>query len=162
MKNVNFVPKDIQRILSSHKISKRYNEQKVFHKKAILKNFARLTEKHQRFILFFNKNAGLQTCSLIKKRLQHMSFLANIEKVLRTPILKNMCEWLFLRDFHERFPIWTNNRKWRSKTEQQQKNRSKTLQYKKNLPFLDVLYCFLFLYFSTTCQATFDLGNKRW
>ena len=27
MKNVNFVPKDVQKILSSHKISKKYNEQ---------------------------------------------------------------------------------------------------------------------------------------
>ena len=33
MKNVNFVPKDIQRILSSHKISEKYNEQEVFYKK---------------------------------------------------------------------------------------------------------------------------------
>ena len=33
MKNVNFVPKDVQRILSSHKISKKYNEQEVFKKK---------------------------------------------------------------------------------------------------------------------------------
>ena len=34
MKHVNFVPKDVQRILSSHK---KYNEQKVFHKKLFLK-----------------------------------------------------------------------------------------------------------------------------
>ena len=33
MKNVNFVvPKDVQRILSSHKISEKFNEQEVFYK----------------------------------------------------------------------------------------------------------------------------------
>ena len=40
MKNINFVPKDVQRILSSDKILERYNEQKVFFKKHILNNFA--------------------------------------------------------------------------------------------------------------------------
>ena len=30
MKNINFVPKDVQRILSSDKISEKYHEQKVF------------------------------------------------------------------------------------------------------------------------------------
>ena len=33
MKNINFVPKDVQRILSSDKILEKYNEQKVFFKK---------------------------------------------------------------------------------------------------------------------------------
>ena len=32
MKNINFVPKDVQRILSSDKISEKYNEQKLFFK----------------------------------------------------------------------------------------------------------------------------------
>ena len=36
MKNINFVPKDVQRILSSDKISEKYNEQKVFFKKMFL------------------------------------------------------------------------------------------------------------------------------
>ena len=43
MKNVNFVSKDIQRILSSHKISGKYNEQEVFYKKICYKNFAIFT-----------------------------------------------------------------------------------------------------------------------
>ena len=77
MKNVNFVPKDVQRILSSHKILENYNEQKV--PKAVLKHFAIFTLKQLCWNLFLNKNAGLQTCSFIKKRLQHKSFLANIE-----------------------------------------------------------------------------------
>ena len=36
MKNINFVPKDVQRILSSDKISEKYNEQKVFFEKWFL------------------------------------------------------------------------------------------------------------------------------
>ena len=31
MKNINFVPEDIQRILLSHKISENYNEREVFY-----------------------------------------------------------------------------------------------------------------------------------
>ena len=40
MNNVNFVPKDVQKILSSHKISKKYNELwGVLQKKLFLKIF---------------------------------------------------------------------------------------------------------------------------
>ena len=42
---VNFVPKDVQGILSSHKISEKHNEQEVFQEKAVIKNFAKFTEK---------------------------------------------------------------------------------------------------------------------
>ena len=38
----------------------------------------------------------LQTCNFIKKRLQHRCFHVNIAKFIRTPILKNICEWLLL------------------------------------------------------------------
>ena len=34
MKNINFVPEDIQGILSSHKISEKYNERDVFYIKS--------------------------------------------------------------------------------------------------------------------------------
>ena len=46
MKNVNFVPKDVQRILSSHKISEKYNKQEVFYKKNFIKDFVIFTRKH--------------------------------------------------------------------------------------------------------------------
>ena len=36
----------------------------------------------------------LETCDFIKKRLQHRCFHVNIEKILRTLILKNICEQL--------------------------------------------------------------------
>ena len=44
----------------------------------------------------FNDVASLQACNLIKKRLQYRCFLTNIPKLLRIPILKNICEWLLL------------------------------------------------------------------
>ena len=57
IKNINFVPKDVQRILSSDKISEKYNEQKVFFKKIVLNNFAIFTGKYLCWwYLFFNKN----------------------------------------------------------------------------------------------------------
>ena len=45
MKNVNFVHNDVQKILSSDKISETYNEQ-MFSKKAVIKYFAIFTRKH--------------------------------------------------------------------------------------------------------------------
>ena len=39
MKNIDFVPKDVQKIILSHKISDKHNKQDLFCKKAILKNF---------------------------------------------------------------------------------------------------------------------------
>ena len=104
------------------KISERYTEQ-VFYKKAVLKNFAIFTEKHLRWSLFLNKNAGLQSWNFIKK-----VFPVNIIKLLGTPVLKNICERLF-----ERFPTWANNITSNigieedifSKTKQNKKNHSK-------------------------------------
>ena len=43
------------------------------------------------------KNAGLEACSFIKKRLQYMCFPVNIAKFLRTPFWRtsvNSCFWL--------------------------------------------------------------------
>ena len=37
MKNVNFVPNDVQKILSSHKTLKKYKEQELFYEKLFLK-----------------------------------------------------------------------------------------------------------------------------
>ena len=46
MKNVNFVPKDVQRILSSHEISKKYYDQRgVLQKKIVLKNICIIYSK---------------------------------------------------------------------------------------------------------------------
>ena len=55
----------------------------------------------------FNKVAGLKAHNFIKKKLQHnfikkklqhRCFPVNIAKLLRKPVLKNICEQLLLRD----------------------------------------------------------------
>ena len=43
-----------------------------------------------------NKVAGLKACNFIERRLQHRCFPVHIAKFLRKPILKNICERLFL------------------------------------------------------------------
>ena len=133
----------------------------MFHKKAVDKNFAIFTGKH-----FFNKNVGLQALSLFsQKETRTQAFFANIDKFLRTPILKSICEWLLLRILLELFHTGTNNigseEDVFSKIKQN-KNRSNTQLYEKNLPFHDVFYHFVFLFFSTSRQTVFALHNKRW
>ena len=133
----------------------------MFHKKAVDKNFAIFTWKH-----FFNKNVGLQALSLFsQKETRTQAFFANIDKFLRTPILKSICEWLLLRVLLELFHTGTNNigseEDVFSKIKQN-KNRSNTQLYEKNLPFHDVFYHFVFLFFSTSRQTVFALHNKRW
>ena len=71
----------------------------MFYKKAVLKNFAIFTGKRLCWSLYFNENAGLQSCNFIKKRLRHRCFPVNYAKFLRAPVLKNISERLL-----ERFP----------------------------------------------------------
>ena len=59
----------------------------------VLKNFAILTGKQLLESLF---HEIVQACNFINKRLQYMCFSVNIAKLLRVPILKNICEQLFL------------------------------------------------------------------
>ena len=99
-------PKTSKEFYHHIKISEKFNEQKVFYKKIALKNFTTFTEKYLCSCLFFKKNAGLQACSFIKKRLQHSCFLMNIAKFLRTPVLKNICERLLLR-VYPFMSVWT-------------------------------------------------------
>ena len=89
MKNTNFVREDIQGILSSHKISEKYNERDVFYIKSCI-----------------SQHSQENTCvvSLFKKNLQTRCFPVNMTRVLRASIFQNFCERLF-----ERFPIGTNN-----------------------------------------------------
>ena len=94
----------------------------------VFKNFPVFPGKHLCWNLFFKKNPGLQVCSFVKKRLQHRCFFTNIEKFLRTPILKNIWERLLLTVCLERFPASIKN--IRSEKEVflkiKPKNRSKT------------------------------------
>ena len=152
MRNVNFLPRYVQRILSSHKISEKYDEQEVFYKKTVINNFTMFTGKHVCWSLFFNRNTGLEACNFIKKRLQHRCFLDYAAKFC-TAILKNICD-VFLHEedveseserIHSAYKV--------KKTFLQKQNKiyhSKTqLDEKKNLPFQDVLYHLVFLYFIT-------------
>ena len=45
MKNVNFVTKDVQWILSSHEILEKYNEQEVFYKKTLFLKIGNIHRK---------------------------------------------------------------------------------------------------------------------
>ena len=64
----------------------------VFCKNTILKNIAIFAGKHLCWSLVFNKVE-----KIVKMRLQHRCFSVNIVKFLRTPFLKNICKWLFLK-----------------------------------------------------------------
>ena len=71
-------------------------------KKVVLRNFAKITEKHLCQSLFFNKVEGLRSATLLKKRLWHRCFPVNFEKFLRTPFLQNTSRRLRLEE--ETFP----------------------------------------------------------
>ena len=132
-------------------------------KKAVLKNFAIFTEKHLRWSFFLNKNADLQSWNFIKKRLKHRFFPVNITKILRAPVLENICQRLF-----ELFPTWASNITSnvgivkRTFSEKQNmgieeeifsktKKPFKIYLGEKNLPFHDALDHFFFLCISTAC-----------
>ena len=72
----------------------------IFCKTNVLKIFTIFTEKRLCWSHFFNKVAGiscLQHGRFIKKRLQHRFFPVNIANILKTRIMKNNCEELFLK-----------------------------------------------------------------
>ena len=71
-------------------------------KKGVLKNFARFTGKHLSQGLFFNKVTGLRPANLLEKTLWYKCFPVNFAKILRTPILKTICEQLLL------VAVWIN------------------------------------------------------
>ena len=52
---------------------------------------------------------GLQACNFVKKRLLFSCFPVNIPKILRTPILKNIHEWLLLSFNNFTFIMKTHN-----------------------------------------------------
>ena len=65
----------------------------LFCKKDVLKNFVKLTGKHLRQSLFFNKVADLADLSpatLLKKRLWHRCFPVNFAKFLRTSFYRTL------------------------------------------------------------------------
>ena len=77
-------------------------------KKGLLRNFANFTGKH-------NQVADLQSASFLQKRFQHKCFPVKFAKLLRTPILKNICKRLLLEVFYKKavlknFAIFTGRK----------------------------------------------------
>ena len=70
----------------------------VFHKKAVLRNFAKFTGKYLCQRLFFNTVAGqARPATLIKKSLWHRCFPVNFAKFLRTPFLQKSSSGCFCK-----------------------------------------------------------------
>ena len=65
----------------------RSSRPKVFCKNGILKNFTKCTEKHLCQSLFLNKVAGLRSVTLLKKRLWHRYFPANLAKFFKRKLV---------------------------------------------------------------------------
>ena len=141
MKHVNFVSKDVQRILSSHKS---IINRKCFTRKLFLKILQHSQERN----LFFNKNSGFQLPpSFIKKRLEHRC--CEHWQIFKNTYFEEHLRTAVSESFTWTFPIWTNNMERKedvSSKIKQNKNHSKTQLYEKNLPFHDVHYHFVFLF----------------
>ena len=69
-------------------------------KNCVLKKFSNFTGKHLCWSLF-------SACNFVKKKLQYRSFPVKLARILRTPILKNICERL-LRHLFRRIPEYSS------------------------------------------------------
>ena len=72
---------------------------RVFCKKGVLKNFAKITGKHLCQSLFFNEVADMRPATSLKKRLWHRYSPVNFAKFLRTALFKEHIWWLLLFAF---------------------------------------------------------------
>ena len=70
----------------------------VFCKKRCSEKFGKFHRKTSVLESLFNKFSERKANNFIKKRLQNRCFPVKFAKFLRTPILKNICEWLLLYD----------------------------------------------------------------
>ena len=89
---------DIGKVLTGYRSSHR----RCSRKKDSLKNVVNFTRKHLR--------QSLPLIQFIKKRLQHKCFPVRSAKVLRTPILQNICERLLPRIFQKELLNFTSSR----------------------------------------------------
>ena len=87
-------PKTPKKFCHNIKLGKIIMNSEVFCKKALLKNFSR---KHLCWILFLTKMKAYRPANLLKRHYKADVFLTVIAKLLRTDILKNICERLLLR-----------------------------------------------------------------
>ena len=159
IKHVNFVPKDVQRILTSHK--------SIMNRKCSTRRLFLKVSQYSQENTFLIKMQAFRPSALLKRDSNTGAFCEHWEIFKSTYFevhLWSTCERLLLRVSLELFPTWTNNTGSEevvfSKIKQN-KNRSNIQLYEKNLPF-HVLYHFVFLFFSTSRQTAFVLHNKRW
>ena len=78
----------------------RSNHKRCYVIKGVLRNFAKFTEKHLCQLLFYNKVAGPESATLIKKRLWHRCFPMNFAKFLRTTFHRTPLNDCFLTIQH--------------------------------------------------------------
>ena len=136
LKQANFVPKAVQRILSSHKS---IMNRKCSTGKLLLKLSQHSQENTCVGISFIIKLQAFRDRALLTRDATRTQvFFANIEKLFTTLILKNICERLLLGFSFKLFTIWTNSigseEDIFSKIKQN-KNCSKTQLYEKTLAF---------------------------
>ena len=157
MKQVNFVSKDVQRILSSHK--------SIINRKCLTRKlFLKILQHSQERNLFFNKNSGFHLPpSFIKKRLEHRccehwQIFKNtyFEEHLQTAVSESFT-WTFsyMNKEHRK------GRRRFLKNKTKQKPFEKSAIWKK-LAFSWCSLSFRFSLFSTSRQTAFALHNKIW
>ena len=66
-------------------IATRSSHQRCSVRKDVLRNFTKFTGIHLCYVLFYNKFAGPEPATSLKKRLWHRCFSMNFAKFLRTP-----------------------------------------------------------------------------
>ena len=95
-KNVSFIPKDVQKFYHHIKFCKSIANSEVFYKKTCSWKFHKKTPELESL---FNKMQAYRPANLLKRPSSIGIFLTVIAKFLRTAILKNICERMFLRVF---------------------------------------------------------------
>ena len=70
-------------------VQKTSRSSQVFHKKAVVKNFAEFTRRYLCRSFFYSEE--------INKWLRHRCFLVNFVKSLKTPLLRKTSGWLLLK-----------------------------------------------------------------
>ena len=78
----------------------RSSHQKCSARKAVFKNFAKFRGKRMCQVVFFNRVAGPEPATLLKKTLWHRCFPVNSAKFLRSPFSQNTSGRLFLDNHH--------------------------------------------------------------
>ena len=112
----NFIKRSVQVYYPTHILQDKNSFSQMFFKIGVLKNLKNLKNFSKQVFLnihrkipvlesFFNKVGSLESCNLLKKRLQHRCFLVNIAKFLRTTISIKHLRWLLPKGATRTFPL---------------------------------------------------------